>query len=795
MPSHCFFGEFKLKFISQFEGKSLVLATTVAISGAAFAQEQTSHKEIGVVTVLSGRPSSLPTQIPTTLESIKGWEIQDKINATDSEDALKYFPSLLVRKRYEGDYNHAMLSSRASGTGNPARSAVYADGILLSNYLGNSVSGLSFPPRWGMVTPEEIERVDVMYGPFSAAYPGNSVGAVVDYVTRMPTAFEAHVMLGYSNQNFNLYNTAQHFTARQSSASLGNQHGDWSWLINAHRTDSTGQPLTFTTRTVSTGVTPTNGVVVNGWVADKNTSNADIYVIGTGTQYQTQQDHFKVKLAYNISNDLRAAYTLGTWQNTSQGRPVSYLTDGSSGPRNGATVTSGPIVINGKQYAALTGGDFALTNESLTHYMHGLSLKSNTRGVFDWEVAGSLYDYSKDQKRQNASSNNLPTALSTGAGTIADGAGTGWQNLALKGTWRPHGLKGAHVVDFGYQDDHYKLAYLTSSITGNWTSDAAGAKASNVGGQAQMQSFYVQDTWRLAPGWMSVTGLRSEKWQTRGGYTQIVGSNYNQAWADRELNFVSPKAALSYQLTSDSVLKASAGRAVRMPTVFELYGATATTNSRYLNDPQLKPERSVTTELSYEKEWAKANWRLTYFQEATRDGLFTQSIFDPVANASISRVQNVGRIATQGLETSWRAQDLGVNGLEVSANLTYTDSIIKENAGFVTVAGDTLGKQQPNIPKWRATAVATYKLSSAWSSTLAARYSGPQFRTLNNADVNGFTYMGVSKYFTVDARVRYKYDNQTTLAVGLDNLNNQRYWNFHPYPQRTVHAELKFDFK
>ena len=48
-----------------------------------------------------------------------------------------------------------------------------------------------------MVTPEEIERVDVMYGPFSAAYPGNSAGAVVDYVTRMPTQLEAHVKLGY----------------------------------------------------------------------------------------------------------------------------------------------------------------------------------------------------------------------------------------------------------------------------------------------------------------------------------------------------------------------------------------------------------------------------------------------------------------------------------------------------------------------------------------------------------------------------------------------------------------------
>ena len=168
---------------------ALALALAFPILAAA---QQAPSKALGVVTITGGQPTSLPTQIPATMEGVTREQIEQTINATDSEDALKYFPSLLVRKRYIGDYNHAILSSRASGTGNSARSAVYADGILLSNYLGNGVGGLSFPPRWGLVTPEEIERVDVMYGPFSAAYPGNSVGAVVEYTTRMPEKFEAH---------------------------------------------------------------------------------------------------------------------------------------------------------------------------------------------------------------------------------------------------------------------------------------------------------------------------------------------------------------------------------------------------------------------------------------------------------------------------------------------------------------------------------------------------------------------------------------------------------------------------
>ena len=81
-----------------------------------------------------------------------------------------------------------------------------------------------------MVTPEEIERVDVMYGPFSAAYPGNSVGAVVDYVTRMPEAFEAHAKVKATcTQPFSLYNTDDDFTPGRTSASVGNRSGDFAW--------------------------------------------------------------------------------------------------------------------------------------------------------------------------------------------------------------------------------------------------------------------------------------------------------------------------------------------------------------------------------------------------------------------------------------------------------------------------------------------------------------------------------------------------------------------------------------
>ena len=303
-------------------------------------------KTLGVVTVQGGQPSSLPTHIPTTLESVTRDEVDTRINATDSEDALKYLPSLLVRKRYIGDYNHAILSTRASGTGNSARSAVYADGILLSNYLGNGIAnGTNYAPRWSLVTPEEIERVDVLYGPFSAAYPGNSAGAVVDYVTRMPSRLEAHVSAGYQSQPNDLYGDRRTYASWQTSAALGSRSGAWAWWLDFSRSDSRSQPLTFATATVAAGTPGAAGVPVTGAVSGRSTTNAPWYVLGAGTQYHTVQDHAKLKLAYDFSPTLRAGYVLGWWQNQAQGRAVSYL----RGP-DGQPVYSGAVNIDGRGY-------------------------------------------------------------------------------------------------------------------------------------------------------------------------------------------------------------------------------------------------------------------------------------------------------------------------------------------------------------------------------------------------------------------------------------------------------------
>jgi len=759
---------------------AVALAFPLAFPALAQTQAQTATqgadvpvKSLGVVTINSGQPTSLPTQIPTTIEGVTREQIEETVNATDSEDAIKYFPSLLVRKRYIGDYNHAVLSSRASGTGNSARSAVYADGILLSNYLGN---GATYAPRWGLVTPEEIERVDVMYGPFSAAYPGNSVGAVVDYVTRMPTQFEGHAKASVFTQNFSMYGTNETYGGSQASASLGSRSGDWSWFVNLNRTDSQGQPLVFATKlltaTGGAGTTP-----VTGAVRTPNNFGVDNYILGTNTQYHTVQDHAKMKLAYDLSSTLRASYTLGYWTNTSEGNPQSYLRDAA-----GNAVYYGDVQINGQNYNV--NNSFNASRESLLHVMHGVSVKSHTRGEWDWEVAASLYDYGKDLLR--AATLSPTVSLNGGAGTITDQKGTGWTTLATKGTWRPQGLQGAHIVDIGAQQDNYQLRILKSNIAGNWLTDAAGSLNSDVGGKTQTQAIYGQDTWAFAPRWKTVLGARLENWTASGGYTRLSGSTPVD-YESRNETYVSPKAALAYQWSIDKVLKASVGRAVRMPTVQELYGATSNANLSFVNDPNLRPEKSWTTELTMEQDLGQGLLRLTLFNEDVTDSLYSQLI---PGSTTVSRVQNVDAINTKGIELAYQGNGVLIKGLDFSGSITYADSRIVSNPALPS----SIGKYQPRVPVWRATALTSYRFDEQWSSTLGVRYSGDQYSQLNNSDVNGFAYQGASRYLVLDLRTRYRIQRQTVVSLGIDNLSNEEYWNFHPYPKRTYVAELKHDF-
>lgn len=762
--------------------KKLCLALLGISPCLAYATHNEAGEESVLPTVSVAEALSVAerNQLPATTESVTRAQIVDTVNLINTEDALKYLPSVMVRKRHSGD-TQAPMTTRTSGPGQSARSLVYADGVLLSALIGNNNTNAS--PRWSMVAPEEIERIDVMYGPFSAAYAGNSIGAVAEITTRMPTQFEGSVKGLISRQDFSLYGTQGNYRSDEVSATLGNRVGDLAWWFSANHLDSQSNPLSFATLTPSGAA----GTPVTGAFADTNRSGQSIIVVGAGGLEHKQQDNFKLKLAYDLRPGLRATYTVGLFQNQAQANMQTYLRDAATS----ASVYSGTISYGGNFYnigTALSAGQYRFEEE---HLMQSFSLKSSADERWNWEALYSRYDYLTSSQRIPGSA---AAALSGGAGTRNVMDGTGWQTADVKGFWRPNGATGTHQFSFGAHYDQYVLAnpvYATS----DWLAGGNGAINSESRGKTRTQALWAQDVWRVAKDWRATVGGRYEQWRAFDGYNYSASPALNVSQPELSANAFSPKLSLAWDVNDTWLSTASLGKAYRFPTVTELYQSVTTGATLSVPNPDLRPERGLSGELALERHTAKRHVRVSLFQENLADALISYRA--PLSGTFASYVQNVDKVRSRGVELSMRQEDGWIKGLELSGSVTYVDSKILAASNFYNAANvltDVAGKRTPNIPTWRATLVATYRPNDKLATTLAARYSDRLWSTLDNTDVNAHTYQGFESYFVVDARVSYKFDRQVSGALGIDNLNNRKYFLFHPFPQRTVTAELRMSF-
>jgi iron complex outermembrane receptor protein len=334
-----------------------------------------------------------------------------------------------------------------------------------------------------------------------------------------------------------------------------------------------------------------------------------------------------------------------------------------------------------------------------------------------------------------------------------------------------------------------------TSATANWISDTAGATTALALGRTSTDALWIQDAWRFAPRFKLTLGGRQESWRAYDGLNFSTAPASNVLQPAISSNKFSPKASLAWDANPDWRVTASYGTAYRFPTVTELYQAVTVAGVIFTPNPNLRPERAYSGELAVEHILAKGRVRVSLFQENLTDALISQNSTIPGTNTIGASVQNIDSIRSQGIELVAERSDALMRGLDLSGSMTFVDSKILSDPNFRNAAGvltDVTGKYTPNIPRFKSTAVATYRYDENWTGTLAARYSARVWATIDNTDVYPNTYQGFANYFVMDARVRYQFHKQWSAALGVENLNNRKYFLFHPFPQRTFMAELKF---
>ena len=742
----------------------------------------------------SGLKASLGTppikqrfQLPQESFSITAKQINETINLKDPEDAIKYFPSLFVRKRNDGD-NQAVLATRSWGLNSSARTLIYYDDLLVSALIGNNNSGAS--PHWNLISPEAIGRIDFLNGPFSAAYPGNSIGGVLLITSKMPDHPFAIAKETVSVMPWNQYGTKDTYVTSQTSAAAGNRDGALSWFVSANYLDSYQQPLTYTTNgSIPAGTTGTFPALT------KQGTTAD--VVGTGALAHSLQTSGNLRLAYDVAPLVQATYSLGIWNNVQTSNPQTYLT---------STATGAPT------FGGVSGFASNKYTWDQTHLSNAVSLKSDTKGVYDFDLSASSYNYLQDIML------NPFTVTPTGVGFSQNGKitrndGTNWQNVDARGIWRPFGYDGPQEISFGFHGDRYRLEnpVFASAVWNVTPVEGTGQLYSDGVGETRTEALWVQDAWKIVPNLKLTLGGRLETWRALDGFnvntstTSAGGITSSTPTIQPELNSTnfSPKASLSYDPNKDWNITTNFGEAYRYPTVSELYQNVSVSNVVTLPNPLLTPEQDFTGEINIERHWNDGRVRLTLFEERTNNAIISQTNSVTTVNSGqvmATTFSNVAAIRMQGAELSADKNNVLFTGLQVFGSVTYVDSRILSDPTWdgvnpLTLAPDTVvGKRVPYVPDWRARFGVTYRPNESWAFTVAARYSGKQYSTLDNTDIVSHVYGAFDNYFVADMKVHYTATKNFSFDFGIDNLFNEQYFLFHPFPGRTYVLAGKYTF-
>lgn len=743
-------------------------AALVAAPSAAFAGVADDAPTVSTVEVRGQAPA---TDTPLSTRTVEADQIARAVNAVTVEDALKYQPSILVRRRHIGD-TQAPISTRTSGVGSSARSLIYVDGVLLSALIGNNNGTAS--PRWGMVAPSEIDHIDVRYGPFSAAYPGNSMGAVVEITTRDPLGFEAAADAAVERQSFRQYGTKDGYPSILAQGALADRRGDAAWRFSLEHLDTRGQPLAYITATRPANPSAA-GTAVSGAFADVNRLGQPIAVVGAGGLEDQRIDNARLKLIWEPSKAFSATYAAALFANRDRASVQSYLQSAS-----GAPVYAGTFNIGGFAYSVPASAfDNNLYRLDERHWMQSLTLAGQPSADLRWRAVASLYDYGLDRQRNPTGA--LPSAAAGGAGTILDLGGTGWRTLDVQATWK--------TLTGGYHVDQYRLG-SDRYATPDWIAGPYGALTAASRGKTETQALFLEDAIPLASDLRLTLGVRGERWRAFDGFNFQAAPAAAVRQPGVSTTRASPKAVLAWNPGDDWSLTASAGLAYRFPTVSELYQAVTVGTQVFVPNPNLAPERAVSTELSALRRFGWGHARLSLFTEDVANALLSQSA--PIADGSstlASFVQNIPRVRARGAEAEVEAHDV-LPRLDLSASLTWTDSTIRSDPAFRAAEG----KRTPQVPRLRWTAVATWRATDKLTLTAAARYSDRVFATLDNSDRVSHTFQGFDGYLVIDARAVWQVDPHWSAALGVDNATNDKYFVFHPFPQRSVLAELKYGF-
>ena len=712
-------------------------------------EEEKKEKEEAVtleeVVVTATRTEKSVETAPGSV-TVVGQEEIKKRNIQTVDQALNAIPGVMNRRATGLLDPIATITMR--GLPGSQRTLMMLDGFTLNDpYSGGQRDLLG-------IAPEDVERIEVIRGPFSSLYGGYAMGGVVNVITKMPEERKISFKPGYGSD---ISREEGLENLRRVYFSYGDKFFDKlsTYISYGYRaTDG------YTTDYNVTSKTPPEGIT--GGSPTTSSTGASRYLIGDKGDREWWDDSLSVKGKYEFTDVTNLSLSFTKTRNEYKYDDVqTYLYDS-----DGQEVWSYGTVTEKSFLAGEYGREGINSSATLETKISSLQVKL-TAGILDWD------------KSWNTVAGSDATS-SGGSGTISDCPLTAY-NSDLQFTLP---LFERHILTFGGTGRQSEVENTTKALTDWRNKDSTTNLTYQAEGKSKGFSVFVQDEIMILDNLTVYIGVREDWWETYDGYANDVGEEgYPQSFDSRSASYFSPKASVVYSPLEKTTLRASIGKAFRPPTVYELYRTyTGSYGTVYASNPDLDPETTTSWDLGVEQKlWKGAKVGITYFDNLIEDLIYSTSPY-----SGYYEKQNAGEARSKGFEIE--VEQKFDKWLTLFANYTYTDAEITEN----DAAPETVGKQLTDVPE-NMYNLGAYVQWGRFSASAIGRYISKRYSSDENLDTVDNVFGSYDPFFVTDVKVSYKLSDMLTLSLSVDNLFDEQYYNYRKQPGTSWYFELGMD--
>jgi iron complex outermembrane receptor protein len=666
-------------------------------------------------------------------------------NIKTVDEALDTLPGVFNRRQSLTDTQSSIL---LHGIPDQKRTLILKDGVTLNNGYDGSVSftGLS---------TENIEKIEIVQGPFSSLYGGNAMGGVVNIITKMPEKREFTLESGYGSS----WNRGQSLDDLQKYyVSYGDKLADKFSLLFDYGYKSTNGFSKYL-NVVSTQ--PTAGIT--GWSNTTDTTGKPRYLIGDKGDNTWWDENIGIKAQYDFSNvsKINASFARVRYK-YNYDDPHTYLQDASGNP-----VYSYPGVVQGT-FVSYTGSGAKEVNQYNVNFETEI-------GIAKAKLSFGLNDEVKNWYTQAG------TLIAGGLGGTVSSTPNQNYNTDVQVTL-PIFTRNILTLGGSFKTAAANTEKSNLSQWGDETSTTT--LTNNYGGKDKTYAVFAQDEILILDNLTAYIGFREDWWETYDGYANQFGTGaFATTYDSRSDSSFNPKFAVVYKPFDNTTLRTSAGQSFRGPTVYELFTTYVSGSNTYNGNPDLKPE----TVQSWDAEITQGLWRgakisATYFENYMKD-----LIYNTTVSTGQYKYMNAGKAESKGvvLEIEQRFDKL----LRLFANYTYTDARIKENSANPA----SVDKRLTFMPDTMINAGVECEVGP-FSASLTGRYVSKRYSTDTNTDIVNNVFGSYDPFLTADAKVSYKITKFATVSFSVDNITNESYFSSYIAPGRSWFGGLEVKF-